>query len=137
MGRREWDAAAGEHRGRGPKGYKRSDERIREDVSDRLTDDPLLDASDIELTVAGGEVTLNGTVTSRFAKRRAEDCADAVSGVGHVQNNLRVNAAPRPGSVGAQTDPRIAAVSEGRDADEAARDLAEERIAPDHPHAPR
>jgi hypothetical protein len=82
-------------------------------------------------------VTLNGTVTSRFAKRRAEDCADDVSGVGHVQNNLRVNTAPRPGSVAAETDPRIAAVSEGRDADEAARDLTEDRIAPDNAHPPR
>lgn len=77
------------HRGRGPKGYTRSDERIREDVNDRLTDDPYLDASDIDVAVAGGEVTLNGTVESRSAKRRAEDLADRVSGVSHVQNNLR------------------------------------------------
>lgn len=123
--RRDWDAAVeGQHRGRGPKGYRRSDERIREDVSDRLTDDPIVDASEIEVSVAGGEVTLNGTVTSRTAKRRAEDCADSVSGVGHVQNNLRVSETPRPGSVAAQTDPRIAAVSEGHDADKAAKDLS-------------
>ncbi|MDO9638414.1 MAG: BON domain-containing protein [Pseudotabrizicola sp.] len=79
-----------DHRGKGPRGYQRSDERIREDVSDRLSDDPRLDASDIELTVEGGEVTLSGEVASRYAKRYAEDCADAVSGVSHVQNNLRV-----------------------------------------------
>ena len=29
----------GEHQGRGPKGYQRSDERIREDINERLTDD--------------------------------------------------------------------------------------------------
>jgi osmotically-inducible protein OsmY len=131
--RRDWDAAAeGHHRGRGPKDYKRSDARIHEDVNDRLTDDPVLDASDIAVTVSGGEVTLNGTVTSRFAKRRAEDCADAVSGVGHVQNNLRVNQTPRPGTIGAETDPRVAAVSEGQDADEAAKNAAEGRAAPDN-----
>ena len=128
--RRDWDAAAaerGDHRGRGPKGYKRSDERIREDVSDRLTDDPIVDASEIEVGVTAGEVTLNGTVHSRTAKRRAEDCADSVTGVGHVQNNLRVSHTPQPGSLAARTDPRIAAVTEGRDADEAAKDLSEDR----------
>ena len=36
------------------------------------------------------EVTLSGTVDSREAKRRAEDCAETISGVKHVQNNLRV-----------------------------------------------
>ena len=115
----------GPHRGRGPKGYTRSGERIREDVSDRLTDDPHLDASDIEVDVTGTEVTLNGTVDSRSAKRWAEDHAEEVTGVTHVQNNLRVR--PRPGTMAAQTDPVIAAVTEGRDADEAARDLREER----------
>lgn len=85
--RREMDAG---HRGRGPRNYTRSDERIREDVSDRLLDDHHLDASDIEVTVSGGEVTLDGTVDSRAAKRHAEDLADDCSGVTHVQNNLRV-----------------------------------------------
>jgi osmotically-inducible protein OsmY len=88
--RRGRDERGGGHRGRGPKGYRRSDERIREDVSDRLTDDHHLDASDIEVSVSGGEVTLSGTVESRFAKRHAEDLADSVSGVTHVQNNLRM-----------------------------------------------
>jgi hypothetical protein len=80
----------GQHRGRGPKGYTRSDERIREDVNDRLSDDPHVDASEIEVTVSSCEVTLSGTVDNRDAKRRAEDIAEQVSGVRHVQNNLRV-----------------------------------------------
>ena len=84
------DARHSLHRGRGPKGYTRSDDRIREDVNDRLTDDHMLDASDIEAKVSSGEVTLNGHVESRQAKRRAEDIADHVAGVKHVQNNLRV-----------------------------------------------
>lgn len=78
-----------DHRGRGPKTYVRSDERIREDVNDRLTEDVWVDASEIEVAVAEGEVTLSGTVHDRSTKRRAEDCADAVTGVKHVQNNLR------------------------------------------------
>ena len=80
---------AGAYRGLGPRGYRRSDERIREDVNDQLTEDPHLDASDIEVHVMDGEVTLNGQVRSRADKRRAEDIADRVSGVHHVQNNLR------------------------------------------------
>ncbi|HEV2563521.1 MAG TPA: BON domain-containing protein [Microvirga sp.] len=81
---------AGQHRGRGPKGYQRSDARILEDVNDRLTEDPHIDASEIEVRVEGREVTLTGTVNSRFEKRHAEDLAESVSGVTHVQNNLRI-----------------------------------------------
>ncbi|WEX74353.1 BON domain-containing protein [Sinorhizobium numidicum] len=80
----------GRHRGRGPRNYTRSDQRIREDVSDWLTDDPHIDASDIEVTVESGEVTLSGTVMSRPVKHRAEDIAESVSGVRQVQNNLRI-----------------------------------------------
>lgn len=80
----------GEHRGRGPKGYTRSDERIAEDVHDRLLDDSWLDASDIEAKVDDGEVTLSGHVESRAAKHRAEHMVENISGVKHVQNNLRV-----------------------------------------------
>src|SRR5882724_11631017 len=53
---------SGGFRGRGPRGYKRSDDRIREDVNDRLSDQPRLDASGIDVTVNNGVVTLSGTV---------------------------------------------------------------------------
>ena len=79
-----------DYRGRGPKGYRRSDDRIREDVNDRLADDSLVDATEVEVSVSNGEVTLSGTVDSRDARRRAEDIAEGVSGVSYVQNNLRV-----------------------------------------------
>lgn len=91
--RRRMDARE-DHRGRGPKGYSRSDDRILQDVSDTLADDSMLDAREISVNVSAGEVTLDGAVDSRFAKRRAEDCADRVSGVTHVQNNLRVRTTP-------------------------------------------
>ncbi len=91
---------AGQHRGRGPKGYQRSDSRILEDVNDRLTEDPHLDASEIEVSVSNREVTLSGTVNSRFEKRHAEDIAETVSGVTHVQNNLRVQQAAEMGMGG-------------------------------------
>ncbi|PKR89124.1 hypothetical protein CXZ10_11460 [Pleomorphomonas diazotrophica] len=88
--------STGSFRGKGPKGYVRSDERIKEDVSDRLSDDDTLDASDITVEVSGGEVTLTGYVDSRQAKRTAEDCAEQCAGVRHVQNNLRVRSAGDP-----------------------------------------
>ncbi len=83
----------GAHRGRGPKGYRRSDERIHEDVCERLTEDQFIDASNIEVTVKDGEVTLDGTVSSRGVKRRAEDLAEMASGIANVQNNLRIQGA--------------------------------------------
>lgn len=77
------------HRGRGPKGYRRSDESIKEDINDRLSKG-YIDATEIMVMVEGGEVTLTGTVDSRSDKRRAEDIAEYVSGVSNVENRLRV-----------------------------------------------
>lgn len=81
----------GLHTGRGPRGYKRSDERILEDVNDRLMQHSEIDASDIEAAVNDGEVTLSGTVDSRWIKRLAEDIVEDVTGVTQVINLLRVN----------------------------------------------
>jgi osmotically-inducible protein OsmY len=85
-----YDGRQAGHRGRGPAGYKRSDERINDEVHERLTDDPWVDASNISISVSGGEVTLSGTVDEREAKHRAERIVEDISGVAHVQNNLRV-----------------------------------------------
>lgn len=82
--------------GRGPKGYQRSDDRIREEICDCMTDDAMLDASDVEVAVVQGEVTLTGSVASRDQKRRAEDVAERVSGVRDVTNQLRVTASSQP-----------------------------------------
>jgi osmotically-inducible protein OsmY len=92
-----------QHRGKGPRGYTRSDERIKEDVNDRLTDDWAVDASSIEVDVENCEVTLTGEVSSREEKRRAEDVAEAISGVRHVQNNLRIKQAESGTSGGTGT----------------------------------
>lgn len=76
--------------GKGPKNYTRSDERVTEDICERLTLDPDIDASDIEVKVAQGTATLEGTVSQRWMKHRAEDVADACSGVRNVENRIRV-----------------------------------------------
>lgn len=88
--RQEW-RGAGAFQGRGPKGYQRSDERIREDVCDRLADSPDVDASEIEVNVSAGEVTLTGSVQDRESKRRSEDLVESISGVREVHNQLRVS----------------------------------------------
>ena len=84
------DDYRGPHAGKGPKGYVRSDERIKDDVCDCLTVHSHLDASEIEVDVRNGEVSLNGTVPDAASKRRAEAVAENCSGVRNVQNNLRL-----------------------------------------------
>lgn len=86
-----YNSELAKHRGKGPKGFTRTDERIKEDINCRLTDDAYLDASNIEVVVENSEVTLTGSVTDRSSKRRAEDIAELVSGVSNVENRLRVS----------------------------------------------
>lgn len=85
-----WSTGRQNYAGRGPKNYQRSDDRIREEISDRLTDDPRIDASDLVVDVSNCEVTLSGTVNDRDQKRRAEDLAESISGVKEVTNNIRL-----------------------------------------------
>jgi osmotically-inducible protein OsmY len=91
LGARPLGAAGGGFAGRGPKGYSRSDDRIREDVCDRLSVDDDVDASEIEVKVQGAEVTLEGSVPTRAMKHQAENLADEVLGVKDVHNKLRVD----------------------------------------------
>ena len=86
-----WDGRRPERNfaGRGPRNYSPSDERILEEVCDRLTDDDRIDASEIEVRVSNGEVTLLGEVEDRHTKRMAEDVADGVRGVRDVHNQLK------------------------------------------------
>ncbi|MCQ4165591.1 BON domain-containing protein [Tahibacter harae] len=86
-------------RGRGPRGYVRSDERVREDVSECLAEDPYVDASNIDVVVREGVVTLSGSIAQRRLKHRAEDLAGACRGVREVDNRLRVAPYPETGPV--------------------------------------
>ncbi|HSN69394.1 MAG TPA: BON domain-containing protein, partial [Thermoanaerobaculia bacterium] len=72
------------HAGRGPRGYQRPDERILDDAHDRLERDGWVDATDIELSIDAGEISLRGTVETREMRRRAEAIVDSISGVRHV-----------------------------------------------------
>ena len=79
-----------DYSGLGPRNWP-SDPRLFEAVCERLTDDDVVDASEVEVHVGGGEVTLTGRVGSRREKRRAEDIAWSVRGVRDVMNALRVS----------------------------------------------
>ncbi|HET6511890.1 MAG TPA: BON domain-containing protein [Candidatus Kapabacteria bacterium] len=71
-----------------PKNYKGTDDRIYVEVCESLGRE--LDASDIEVTSSGSEITLTGSVRSRDDKRRAERIAERVIGVEDVHNRLTV-----------------------------------------------
>lgn len=78
------------HRGRGPKGYERSDERMRELICERLTDDPYIDASEVAVEVNGKVVKLTGSVEDRRMKYLIEDVIEQCGGVRDIDNQLRV-----------------------------------------------
>jgi osmotically-inducible protein OsmY len=79
------------HRGKGPQGYSRSDERIKEDVCERLSEHHFIDASSINVEVEQGVVTLEGSVPDRWQKYQTEDLVDAISGVKDIHNRLTVS----------------------------------------------
>lgn len=74
----------------GPKGYQRSDERLREDISERLLQAEHIDSSDVTVEVTGGKVRLEGTVPERRMKHAIEDLVDACPGVQDIENRLKV-----------------------------------------------
>lgn len=80
----------GAFRGVGPRGYRRSDERILEDVCETLTEHPQLDCSAVEVAVDDADVVLTGELPSLRLKRLCEDVAYDVRGVDDVFNRIRV-----------------------------------------------
>ena len=91
LSRNEQDSLRENFYGKGPKGWTRSDDRIKDEVCETLYSSYEVDASDIEVQVKEGTVTLIGTVNTRAMKRLAEDLIDDVSGVLDVQNQLSIN----------------------------------------------
>jgi osmotically-inducible protein OsmY len=69
---------------------RRPDEALTRELQEILTQDPELDASEIDVEVVGGAVTLRGTVDSGDAKLLAEELVESVTGVREVHNQLRV-----------------------------------------------
>lgn len=76
--------------GKGPKGYRRSDDRIYEDACESLFKSSAVNATDIDVRVDGGIITLSGSVTDRRSKKEAEHCLEHIVGVIDIQNDLRI-----------------------------------------------
>jgi hypothetical protein len=91
---------------RPPKGYLRADERIREEICEKLGASERVDPTDVEVTVNAGEVTLKGAVPERPMKWVAEQIIDQVSGVIEIHNQLRVMRVEREATPSAQQPPR-------------------------------
>ncbi len=68
----------------------RLDEEIKVDVAKQLKWDARIDASDVQITVDNGKVSLDGNVPSTTSKEAARSDAYLVSGVSSVVNNLDV-----------------------------------------------
>jgi osmotically-inducible protein OsmY len=66
------------------------DERLREEISERLMQADSIVASDVSVQVLGGKVILEGTVRDRYMKHAIEDLAEAAPGVQDIDNRIRV-----------------------------------------------
>jgi len=84
-------SGAGRFSGHGPRGYRRSDERIREDVCELLTRHGEIDATDMDVDVRDATVMLRGTTDSGRTRRLVEELVEEIPGVRDVQNELRVS----------------------------------------------
>jgi osmotically-inducible protein OsmY len=76
--------------GGGRRPRRKSDDSLAQEIHEILTTDPELDATDIEVVVEGGAVTLSGEVEHPDAKLLAEELTESVAGVRLVHNRLVV-----------------------------------------------
>ena len=80
----------GPYTGVGPRGYRRSDERIQEQICEVFTRHGKIDARGVDIKVQDGNVSLSGEVNRKLEKYLAEEIAASISGVNEVENRLRV-----------------------------------------------
>lgn len=86
----DWFGTGAVEKRAGPRGYTRTDERIRDEICERLTFTSGVDVREVSVDVDKGKVTLGGTVHTRGQKYDIEDLADNTFGVTEVENNIRV-----------------------------------------------
>lgn len=84
------EASSESHFGKGPKGYLRSAEKIKDEACEILTRDYQLDASEIEVHFEDHNLILKGRVGSRYDKRRAEALVENIPGVQDVINQIKL-----------------------------------------------
>ncbi|HSE39714.1 MAG TPA: BON domain-containing protein [Acidobacteriota bacterium] len=69
---------------------KRSDTVITTELKAKITDDELLDNTDVSVDTENGVVTLTGTVHNADQEQRANELAKNTEGVVSVKSNLRI-----------------------------------------------
>jgi hypothetical protein len=75
--------------------YQRTDERIRDDVCERLAHSNAVDATNVSVEVRDSVVTLEGSVPERPMRYALEDIAARCMGVVDVDNRVRVGTTDR------------------------------------------
>lgn len=75
----------------GPRDFRRCDQRIREDICERLIAEHSLEVSEVSVDVRAGNVRLEGSVPDRRMKHRIEDLSALCPGVRDVENRIRVD----------------------------------------------
>lgn len=80
----------GPHRGKGPKNFTRSDERLKEHVNELLMEHDEIDATHVDVDVKNGEVTVTGTVQARQQRRAIEDLIEGMVGVKDVHISIKI-----------------------------------------------
>jgi osmotically-inducible protein OsmY len=91
------------YRGLGPQNYQRADDRIRDDVHEKLTESDEIDARNIMVDVNQGNVTLTGTVPERRMRYAAEDLVEGCMGVSNINNQLKVQREEERSSLGSSS----------------------------------
>lgn len=76
--------------GFGPKDYKRTDDRIYEEVCEALMRNHDVDATNIGVKVTDGVVFLTGKVNDRKMKKTAEFILEDLPGVQDIRNELTI-----------------------------------------------
>lgn len=76
--------------GFGPKGYRRSDQKLKDEARLLLNQDPILDSSNINIEVFNNVIYLRGFVDSRKDKKRAELLIEDIFGIEDIQNQLKI-----------------------------------------------
>ncbi len=77
---------------RGPRGWVRPDERILDELCERIVRAGV-DASDLAVEVRDGEVSLEGDLATREERRYVVDLAERTLGVTVVSADIRVREA--------------------------------------------
>jgi osmotically-inducible protein OsmY len=67
-----------------------NDDRLREEIEQRLASTLVADPVDVAAVVRDGDVVLEGTVEDATQRTATEDCVRGVRGVRRVENRLRL-----------------------------------------------